>query len=652
MKLLMALALASLPLPALAQAPAAADTDGKTAAGVQYVQPKDWTATTRGPAVLFVSPEKDLRAVVVDVGAAADGAAAAAKAWSLYRPDAAPTVRLATPGRPGEDWDERLNLSYETLPTERATRSALALRKGAAWTVLIVDGSAGTAAKRSAAMSVVREGLHPVGYQTESFAGRTAHRLTPDRVRALRDFVAESARELGVPGVGLALIDQGKVVWQGGIGVRALGSPEPVDEHTKFMIASNTKGLSTLLLSVLADEGKLRWDQKVTDLYPAFRLGNDEVTRSVLVRHLVCACTGLPRKDYSFILADPGAPAAATFNQLADTMPTSQFGDLFQYNNQMASAAGYVGGHLLYPEMEIGAAYDRAMEEKIFKPLGMTDSTFDYAKGMAGNWAAPHGLDVDGRVTLMSNDFNFAPYPYRPAGAAFSTTADMVRYVQLELSKGITPEGERVVSEANLVERRKKGVQVGPGSWYGMGLFQRDAWGIPVVTHGGTLLGYHSNWYALPEAGVGAVILTNADPGAAMLGPFLRRLLEVLYDGQPEAARDVATAAARIKAQAAARRERLTFPGDPAVLAKLARHYRDSEVGQISVGEQGGQKWIKAGFVEGPIATRANPDGSVSIVSVGPGNIGVEALVGTADGKRTLTINDGQQHQYVYVEDQ
>src|SRR3546814_11784936 len=85
MKLLMALALASLPLPALAQAPAAADTDGKTAAGVQYVQPKDWTATTRGPAVLFVSPEKDLRAVVVDVGAAADGAAAAAKAWSLYR---------------------------------------------------------------------------------------------------------------------------------------------------------------------------------------------------------------------------------------------------------------------------------------------------------------------------------------------------------------------------------------------------------------------------------------------------------------------------------------------------------------------------------------------------------------------------------------
>src|SRR3546814_7396605 len=69
-------------------------------------------------------------------------------------------------------------LPYTTLfrsPTERATRSALALRKGAAWTVLIVDGSAGTAAKRSAAMSVVRVGLHPVGYQTESFARSEEH---------------------------------------------------------------------------------------------------------------------------------------------------------------------------------------------------------------------------------------------------------------------------------------------------------------------------------------------------------------------------------------------------------------------------------------------------------------------------------------------
>ena len=193
-------------------------------------------------------------------------------------------------------------------------------------------------------------------------------------------------------------------------------------------------------------------------------------------------------------------------------------------------------------------------------------------------------------------------------------------------------------------------MQVGEGSWYGMGLFERTAWGIPVVTHGGTLLGYHSTWYALPEAGVGAVILTNGDTGAAMLAPFLRRLLEVLYDGKPEAERDVAAAAARIKAQAQARRARLTFPGDPAVLAGLASRYRDPSVGNITITDRGGQKWIKAGFVEGPLATRVNPDGTVSIVSAGPGAIQVDALVGKAGDARTLTINDGQQHQYVYAE--
>jgi CubicO group peptidase (beta-lactamase class C family) len=299
--------------------------------------------------------------------------------------------------------------------------------------------------------------------------------------------------------------------------------------------------------------------------------------------------------------------------------------------------------------MELGAAFDRAMDEKIFKPLGMHDTTFDFAKGMAGNWAAPHGLDVDGRMTRMSNDFNATVRPHRPAGGAFSTAADMAHYVQLELSKGIGPDGKRVVSEANLTERRKRGVLVGEDMWYGMGLFDRVAWGVPVVTHGGTLLGYHSNFYVLPEAGIGAVILTNADPGAAMLQPFLRRLLEIVYDGKPEAMDEVKAAALRIKAQSAARRARLTLPGDPAVLAGLAPRYVSDEGSSIALSEKGGAKWVKAGFIEGPVATRANPDGSVSLVSVGPGAIGLEALVGGTPGARTLTVRDSQ-HEYVYRE--
>ena len=648
-KSLLALALLSLPIVLHAQTPVAADTAAKTSAGVSYIQPKDWTVAARGAATVLAAPEADLDIAVVDVGAAPEAQSAVAKAWGVYKPNANRKVKLVTPSTPGEGWDQRVGIAYETSPNERASVSALALRKGTNWTVMIVDGAEATRSKRLAAAAIVQQSLRPAGYARESFAGKTAHRLTPARIAALRAFVANAARTLEVPGVGMALIDQGKVVWQGGVGSRTLGSAAPVTADTKFMIASNTKGLATLLLSVLADEGKLRWDQPVTELYPAFRLGDDATTQATLVRHLVCACTGLPRKDYAFVLGDANAPASETFRGLAGTQPTSKFGELFQYNNLMASAAGYLGGMLAYPKLEVGAAFDKAMEDRIFRPLGMRNTTFDYAEGMRGDWAQPHGTDVEGRTTVISNDFNYTVRPHRPAGGAWSTTADMARYVQLELAKGVTPEGRRLVSEANIVERRRRGVPVGENSWYGMGLFDQTAHGVPVVTHGGTLQGYRSNFWALPEAGIGAVILTNSDSGAAMLAPFFRRLLEVVYDGKPEAAAEIASAAARAKAQAAVRRQAMRVPGDPAVLAGLAPRYSTPAIGGLTIRDQGGTKWIKAGVIDAPLATRTNADGTVSLVTAGPGAISVEALVGTRNGSRTLTIRDSQ-HEYVYTE--
>jgi CubicO group peptidase (beta-lactamase class C family) len=642
--------LLSFPTALLAQNGPASDTPGMTASGITYTQPREWAVQLQGAATILVSPENDLNIAVIDVGSAATGQAAAAKAWALYKPNSTRPIRLATPVTPGDGWDERVSLTYETSPSERAVAAALAMRKGASWTVAIVDGADATMNKRAAAAEIIERSLRPAGYTPETFAGKTARRLTPERIQALRDFIAESARELEVPGIGIALIDQGRVVWQGGYGVRELGHPEEVDAHTKFMIASNTKGMTTLLLSMLADEGKLRWDEKVTDLYPSFRLGSDATTKATEVRHLVCACTGLPRKDFAFILADSGAPASDAFRQLSETQPTSAFGELFQYNNLMAAAAGYLGGSLAYPNLEIGAAYDKAMQTRIFGPLGMHDTTFDFKVGESGDWAHPHGFDVDGRMTEMSNRFNHLIEPHRPAGGAWSSAADVARYVELELSKGVTPEGKRLVSQANLLERRKRGVPTGEDAWYGMGLFSEVVSGVPVITHGGTLQGFHSDWWALPDAEIGAVLLTNADSGPAMFKPFLRRLLEVVYDGKPEAAREVDNAAKQMKAQLKVKRARLTVPGDPTVLANLAAAYRDPELGnKITLREDGGIKSVKAGFIEGPVATRKNADGTTSLVSIGPGAIGLDAVIGLRNGTRTLTVRDSQ-HDYVYTE--
>jgi len=128
----------------------------------------------------------------------------------------------------------------------------------------------------------------------------------------------------------------------------------------------------------------------------------------------------------------------------------------------------------------------------------------------------------------------------------------------------------------------------------------------------------------------------------------VRRLLEIAYDGRPEAMGDVDAAAARIQAQANARRERLTLPGDPAVLSALAPRYRNPEVGELTIRVEDGGTWLGAGVIDAPLATRRNPDGSVSVVTIGPGAIGLEALVGEGPDGRTLTVRDSQ-HEYIYV---
>ena len=649
--LLAAAAFASVATAALAQpAPLAADTPSRTPSGASFTAPKSWSLAVAGPAAVIAAPERDTRIALVDVGPAPDARAAAAAAWKAYRPQAAARpVKLVSPGAARNGWEERQTVDYETSPNEKAAVQAIALRKGSAWTVFLIDGSEATIEKRLGAVALIAQSLRPAGYARESFAGMTAHPMDAARVEALRAFVAQSIAELGVPGAGIAIVDHGRVVYEGGVGVKELGRADPVGAHTKFMIASNTKGMSTLLLARLVDEGKFNWDDPVTKVYPAFRLGSAATTKKVLIRHLVCACTGLPRKDLDWIFnTTRTTPASTTFDQLAQTEPTSGFGEVFQYNNLMASAAGYIGGHLVHPEMEIGAAYDAAMEEKVFGPLGMTETIFPIPQAQAGDYARPYGMNLDGKPSLVAMDYNYLVGPYRPAGGAWSTAHDMIRYVENELSGGIAPGGARIVSEKNLLQRRVPNVPIGESGSYGMGLEVDTTWGVPVVHHGGSMFGYKSDWVALPQAGVGAVILTNAEEGQALLRPFQRRLLEILYDGKPEAAADVSAAAKRLRAQLAAERPRIAVPPAHATVAALARHYVSRDLGSLDVRNDGAGVVFANTVWSTHMATRRNDDGTVSMIAIDPGIIGTELVVGGTAAAPTLTTRDGQ-HEYVFV---
>jgi len=248
----------------LTTVPAAADTPEKTASGATFTLPTDWSVQTHGAVTVVTAPEGDTHIAIVDVGSAADAAQAVAQAWKLYEPSMHRALQITTPGAPRAGWDEIQNFAYQTSPNEHMAVEATAMRAGHAWTVALIEGSDATLDKRSAAVGLLSASLTAAGYQRETFTGRAANRLTPERVAELLSFVRSGMKQLNVPGVGLALIEHGKIVYEGGLGVRELGKPQPVDKNTLFMIATNTKGLTRLMMSRVVDQGKLQWNELVT----------------------------------------------------------------------------------------------------------------------------------------------------------------------------------------------------------------------------------------------------------------------------------------------------------------------------------------------------------------------------------------------------
>jgi CubicO group peptidase (beta-lactamase class C family) len=239
--------------------------------------------------------------------------------------------------------------------------------------------------------------------------------------------------------------------------------------------------------------------------------------------------------------------------------------------------------------------------------------------------------------------------PHRPAGGVWTSAHDLIRYVQLELARGKLPDGKQLVSEENILARRLPQIATGEDQSYGMGLSVDNTWGVTVVHHGGSMAGFKSDLMFLPDHGVGAVLLTNSDTGGMLLRPLMRRLLEVLFDGKPEAVGNLDAAAANYKATLAKERERLMVPADAGLVVKLAKHYSSTALGEITVRNDDGVTTFDFGEWKSTVASRKNDDGTVSFITTAPTVTGFDFVVGERSGKRVLLVRDGQ-HEYVFTE--
>lgn len=624
-----------------------ADTPKSTVLGNAFIAPKDWSLSVKRRATILEAPEGNSWIALVDVDANGPEQALTA-AWQVYKPEAKWPVKVSNdlPNRDG--WSRRRRYEYLTSPNEKRGVDALVLYSGASWTVVIEDLADAVAEKRGSQAALILGRLLPKGYSRESFAGKKANTLDKVRIAELGLFVEQGRKELGVLGVALGLVQNGKVIFADGFGMKELGGSEKPDGDTLFMVASNTKAMTTLMLAKLVDEHRIAWDTPVTTLFPKFHLGNAETTRSVLVKHLICACTGMPRQDLEWLFEFGKMTPETSLALLGSMQPTSKFGELFQYSNLMAAAAGYTGAHVLYPQMEVGSAYNRAMQSYVFGPLGMNATTFDFARALATNHGTAHAPDVDGKPAKALMAVNYAVVPLRPAGAAWSSVRDMLKYVSMELAQGKLPDGMTYISSGPLLERRAPQVAMSKDESYGMGLMLDTTYGVPVIHHGGDMIGYHSDMMWLPEQNVGAVILTNSDPGWLLRNRFRRKLLEMLFDGRPEADALLKADGQSFFSALAADRKLLTIPADAGESAKLARHYANASLGEIAVSTSGRSTVFDFGEWKSEVASRKNPDGTVSFITIVPGMIGSEFVVG-AGPKRTLITRDAQ-HEYVFNE--
>ncbi|HEX4993407.1 MAG TPA: serine hydrolase domain-containing protein [Methylomirabilota bacterium] len=612
--------------------------------GATLKVPIDWTVTAATDGVVLLDPEKAVRIDLVEVGTTGEMRDAIPTAWSRRHPgfDRPELAASDSPGRRG--WDLFRWSTYKTSPEESRQVSAFGARKGPLAVVVLVDGPLAAVERRSSQVGIVQDSLRPAGFVRETYRGRTPRALDASRVAELKTFIGRMREAADVPGVSVVLFDTSATLIEEGFGVRERGRPEPVSADSLYVIASNTKSLTTLLLARLVDEGRFGWETPVTRIDPRFKLGDPDVTRRILVKHLVCACTGLPRQDFEWIFTFDRSSAQGQLDVLATMKPTTEFGTLFQYSNPLASAAGYIGARLVKPDVELGQAYDEMMHEKVFRPLGMGRTTFSFPEALGTDHASPHSWDMSLRNVLIEMALNHSIIPIRPAGGAWSSARDYARYVRLELARGRLPDGSTFVSEKNLLARRVPQVRVGEDAWYGMGLRIQDVKDIRVVSHGGSMFGYQSNFFFVPEANIGGVILTNADSGWRVARAVMRRTLEVVYDGKPEAEEDLRAGVRETEAYLRGEQRDWTLPPEPSQVKRLAGFYRNAALGEIVVRPGRDEVVFQFGAWKSRMATKLNPDGTTSFVSIDPGVRGFEFDAPAAPGVYPrLRLRDSQQ---------
>jgi CubicO group peptidase (beta-lactamase class C family) len=333
------------------------------------------------------------------------------------------------------------------------------------------------------------------------------------------DVVARAMSAFNTPGVAVGIVKDGKVALAKGYGVREEGKVGQVDSDTLFQIGSTTKAFTAAALAILVDEGKLKWDDKVIDYLPDFRMYDPWVTREFTIRDLLTHHSGFgegagdlmfyPSSDFT---------RSEIIHGLRYIKPKSSFRSHYDYDNVLYIVAGQI-----IPAVT-GQSWEDFVQARILSPLDM--------KGCAPNFArVPSRTDVASPHQIVQGKPSTIPVErldvIGPAGTINCNVDGMNKWIETQLGEGKTPSGTELFSPARSDEMWSP-VTLEPisppraaltGSFfqaYGLGWEITNEYRFKRVFHTGGVPGM-TTWVAMvPELHLGVVVLTNLDNGYAM----------------------------------------------------------------------------------------------------------------------------------------
>jgi len=415
-----------------------------------------------------------------------------------------------------------------------------------------------------------------------------AHSQLPATFTTLDAYVEKAMKDWEVPGAAIAIVKGDSVIYAKGFGVRATGKAEKVDARTIFAIGSASKAFTAAGVAMLVDEGKIRWDDPVTQHLPGFQLYDAYATRELRVRDILSHRSGLARGDLVWYASSYDRDEI--LRRVRYLKPTWSLRSNFGYQNIMFLAAGQMTAAVAKK------SWDDFMRERLFVPLGMTETNTTVREiPRMQNAATPHAKIDDAVIAIAWRNIDNAG----PAGSINSSVTDMARWVQFQLDSGKVGKKSLLTAASfaethtphTIIPRSPQARTLNPFTHYvsyGFGWFLEDYRGREVVHHGGNIDGMSALVAMMPEEDLGLVVLTNMN-GTALTSVLMRKIFD-LHLGAPakDWSAEVLKLARGQEAQAKALQKkkedgRAKGTKPSLALGKYVGVYNDSLYGQVRV---------------------------------------------------------------------